>query len=140
MIVINRTEAKPRRWISKECPEHVDKIATICIECEEFNDRMEREVCDWILAFSCTDDGIASRRRGARCDAALGALRDMDDADRHSMPTLRRGSDSLCDQNMYVMIKNEILLLGETFLKKGCPPDPFQKTFATRRQEPPRLL
>jgi|GEM_PF-4804042 len=34
----------------------------------------------------------------------------------------------------------EKTFLGETFLKKGFPPDPFPKTFLPCRQEPARLL
>ena len=115
MIGMNRTMADPRRWISKGCPKNVDAIANIYVKLEEFNDRMEREVRDWFPTFSCTDDGIAGRRRGAGCEAALGALRDMDGVDLDSMPTLRWGFDS----------DDEMLLLEETFLKKVFPQPAF---------------
>ena len=71
MIGMNRAMADPRRWISKGCPKNVDAIANIYVACEEFDDRMEREVRDWFPTFSCTDDGVAGRRRGAEC-AAVG--------------------------------------------------------------------
>ncbi len=115
MIGMNRTMADPRRWISKGCPKNVDEVANIYVACEEFDDRMEREVRDWVPEFSCTDDGIASRLRGAGCEAALGALRDMDGVDLDSMPTLRWGFDS----------DDEMLLLEETFLKKVFPQPAF---------------
>ena len=93
MFGMKRTMADPRRWISKGCPKGLDEIANVYVKREDFNDRMEREVRDWIPTFSCTDDGIAGRRRGAGCIAALEALRDMD-GDMDSLPTQRRGSDS----------------------------------------------
>ena len=94
MVGMNRIMVDPRRWISKGCLEHVDEVANIYVACEGINDRMEREVRDWLPMFSCTDDGSVARRRGAECDAALEARRRMDDVDLDSLPTQRRGFDS----------------------------------------------
>jgi hypothetical protein len=117
--------ANPRRWISKGCPKNVDEVANIYVACEEFDDRMEREVRDWFPTFSCTDDGIAGRRRGAGCEAALEARRDMDGVDLDSMPTLRWGFDS----------DDEMLLLGGNLSEESVSPTclprqaPFSKDF-----------
>jgi len=120
MIGMNRTMAKPRCWISKGCPKDVDEIANIYVKLEEFNDRMEREVRDWFPTFSCTDDGIAGRLRGAGCEAALEARRDMDGVDLDSMPTLRWGFDS----------DDEMLLLGGNLSEESVSPQtPLPKTF-----------
>ena len=93
MVGMKITMVDPRRWISKGCPEHVDEVANIYVVCEGINDRMERVVRDGLPMFSCTDSGSVGRRRGAECDAALEARRDMDD-DMDSLPTQRLGFDS----------------------------------------------
>ena len=112
--------ADPRRWISRGCPKGLDEIANIYVKSEEFNDRMEREVRDWLPTFSCTDDGIVGRMRGAECDAALEAPRDMDGVDEDGLPTQRRGFDS----------ENEMLLLGGNLSEERVSPQtPFPKTF-----------
>ena len=101
MFETSRTAAKPRRWISTMYPKYVNQIAGIYVRSEDINDRMSRETRGSTPEYSCTYDGIVSRCRGAECEAARKALRKIaaDDGDmsreRHSVPTLRRGPDSL---------------------------------------------
>ena len=102
MVETSRTEANPRRRISKKYRKHVDEIARIYVECGEVGDHAASEIRDSIPELSGIFGGIFGRWRGvAQWEAALKALRekatvDRDMAgDRRSMSVLRWGSDSL---------------------------------------------
>jgi hypothetical protein len=102
MIAVNRTEAKPRRRISKKYRKHVDEIARIYVECEEVGDCAAREVRNSIPELSAIYGGIFSRWRGVtQWEAALKAPREKAAVDRdlagerRSRSMLRWGVDSL---------------------------------------------
>ena len=132
MFETSRTAAKQRRRIPTRYPEHVDEIAGIYVRSEDINDRTSREIRGSIPEYSCTYDGIVSRCRGADCEAALKALRKIaaDDGDmsreRHSMPTLRWGPDSL--EALVAAHRPPCRLArqeAEIERLARCPPDPL---------------
>ena len=102
MIETSRTEARPRRRISKKYRKHVDEIARIFVECQEVGDRAASEIRNSIPELSAICGGLFSRWRGvAEWEAALKAPREKAAVDRdlngerRSMSMLRWGSDSL---------------------------------------------
>ena len=102
MLETSRTEAKPRRQISRKYRRHVDEIARIYVECNEIGARAASEVRDSISELPGISGAALGRWRGvAQWEAALKTARekanfdrDLKD-DRRSRSVLRWGFGSL---------------------------------------------